>query len=260
MSNLQSHEQSCLHPENGEPLKKISYQVVPKPVNDPGNPLFEQYENIRTEWVKNIYKWLPGLDSDIDKLDVDDKTVIIGVTKTEGDEQAEIVAGGLRITPLQNISDSLSWEIVNMSFGSETDTIWEEMMSDESLNRAYQEGRIFDITRAFPNPKYPEEADEIMLRVFGAAAKYCNDALDESEGDYYWLFCNNRILSAFLIKHDIPFTECAEDLNDPDKWARTRLTVVDMKEAQNHIVHETPEHPSHEIIVDAMFDKQSSQF
>ncbi len=232
--------------------RDVSYQLIAKPNDDPGNPLFQEYDATRVKWVQDIYKWLPPFHTDVDELDVDGATKIVGVTR-EVDSGEEAFLGAMRLTPLENLDDSLSWSMVEIIFQERTSEVREALLSIEGFDEALREGKVYDITRAFPNLEHSKEAEETLLRMFGASKGYCDIAQGESElpGDYYWVFTLNNTLKAFLEKHDIPFIEVAEDEDDPNEWTRAKIMVVDMLNSYHHVSEITPDDPSHQIIVDA---------
>lgn len=230
----------------------VSYRLISKPNDDPGNPLFQEYDNTRVKWVQDIYKWLPPFHTDIDGLDVDESTRIVGVTRGLDDGE-EAFLGAMRLTPLEDLSDSLSWSMVEMIFEERADEVREALLSIDGFENALRQGKVYDITRAFPNLEYSEEAEETLLRLFGASKGYCDLAQGEHAlpSDYYWIFTLNNTLKMFLAKHDIPFMEVAEDDADPNEWTRAKIMVVDMFNSYQHVSESTPENPSHRIIVDA---------
>lgn len=243
-------------PERVEDCERIdsdvSYRLISKPNDDPDNPLFKDYDNTRVKWVQDIYKWLPPFHTDIDGLDVDESTRIVGVTRELGNGE-EAFLGGIRLTPLEDLDDSLSWNMVEMIFEERTGEVREALLSINGFESALRRGKVYDITRAFPNLEYSEEAEETLLRLFGASKGYCDLAQGEHEppGDYYWIFTLNNTLKLFLAKHDIPFIEVAEDDTDPNEWTRAKIMVVDMLNSYHHVSEVTPGNPSHQVIVDA---------
>ncbi|MEX0934420.1 MAG: hypothetical protein WDZ42_01325 [Candidatus Saccharimonadales bacterium] len=228
----------------------VSFKSIAKPNTDPGDPLFEEYDDVRVEWVQNVYNWLPPFHSDIDRLDIDDVTQIIGVTKEQDDQ--EVLLSAMRLTPIQDLGESLTWDMIKIISSGEEDKIKEKLMSNDGFRQALSEGRVYDVTRAFPNHEYPDYAEKSILQLFGASIAYCDMAQEGycAPQDYYWLFTPNRPLKLFLSRHDIPFSEVSGD-NKSDRRNQTSVMVVHVKEAYDHLTQVAPDHPSHKIIVDA---------
>ena len=238
-------------------MSSSRYVLLNPPSQGVEDPLFAQYDEMRVSWVRHIFGWLPPATTDLDELDSHPATVQLGVCGNNPGDSA--LLGGIRLTPVSTLEESLSWKMVQDILGPESDSVRARLFTHDDFALGLADGRVYEVTRAFPSahPHHAHYAAETIYRLFGAGMSYCHHQHGGSRRSesFYWFFVSNAPLRAFLEAASIPFHLLNEPKNQNDLREQSFVLFVDMDEAHGH-VKERAERGSevHQLMLDAVHE------
>lgn len=165
----------------------IEYERSPsQTVNlSPHDPRFENWLLARKVFV-DAMGWVTPDGEERDIYDDDSITAQL-VTFGKNNE----VLFGMRLTPVNKISNSLSWEMVKDS------TIHEQIAEVAEKERE----QLWDLTRLVPGPEVPVEGrSKIIIELLHHGLNYCQQ---EGDPDPVWIFALDKGFYAWLRRQGI---------------------------------------------------------
>jgi hypothetical protein len=149
------------------------------------DPRFDEWVRARKEFV--VAKgWREDSDEEMDIYDGDSITAQL-VTYGENGE----LLFGMRLTPINKILNSLSWDMVKDSTIHEQATEDAEKIQDQ----------LWDLTRLVPGPDVPlSERANVIRKLFYDGLQYCKA---QGDADPVWFFALDKAMNAWIRRQGV---------------------------------------------------------
>lgn len=150
------------------------------------DPHFNEWLNVRHDFM--VQKgWRSEEDSELDIYDDDAITAQIAMFNAQGE-----LAFGMRLTPVTDLSNSLSWEMVRDSTIHAQAYVTADGMPKEQL---------WDLTRLVPGKHLSsQERAEVIPKLFHEGLEYCRAQGDDNP---VWFFALDKLTNIWLKRQGV---------------------------------------------------------
>lgn len=228
-------------PEFHEVNQETTLHIIPnnRPLSQSELTLLERLHSLRLDFVVGM-GWLPDAESDLDAYDADPGTHHFA---TVSPRLSETVTGGMRLTRVGSVQESLSWSMLNEAMADDASA--RVGKSGESLvtflDTAASYGDLWDLTRLvapLDGSITSEEArDNILMMVGAAFSASCGQAEDPER--VQWLFTVTREMKVALDRLGIRSVALTKGRIRPEDKSDAYFCVVNPLEDMQYI-HRNP--------------------
>ena len=172
----------------------------------PGTLRFDSWMKARHDFVlEKGWKPKTGIEDDFDQYDSNIETAQFGVY-----DQSDRLMHGMRLTPIQGLEQTLSWDMVQNS------TIQDQVKNSGLLDAPYQ---VWDLTRLVPGEAASMGASyETIPKLFGDGLRYC---VAQGEEDPLWVFVLDKFMARWLERQGVDILKLGEGKVNDDAHVST---------------------------------------